>query len=180
MTNQDPSRQSARPRDRASQIKDAANEAFAKLSDVARDAGSRTKQAATETASSMSGQVKGLLDEQIGSGVSLAGAFASSIRVAADDLDKQSPMMASLVRNFAGKVEGYADEFQGQTVDQLARSASRFTRQQPALVFGLAAVAGFFLFRTMKSASDETQTSPPIQPSYEQPSYEGDGGLDHG
>jgi hypothetical protein len=123
----------------------------------------------------MSGQVKGLLDEQIGSGASLAGAFAGSIRLAADDLDKQSPIMAGLVRNFADKVEGYADEFQGQTVDQLARSASRFTRQQPALVFGLAAVAGFFLFRTMKSASEETESSPPIQPS-----YEGDNGSGHG
>ena len=175
MTNQHPSEQSARAREGASQVKDAANEAIEKLSDVARETGSRATRAARETASSMSGQVKGLLDQQIDSGVGLAGAFADSIRLAADDLDRPSPVMAGLVRNFAGKVEGYAGEFQGQTVDGLARTASKFTRQQPALVFGLAALAGFFLFRTIKSASQEADISPSIQPS-----YDGDSGSGHG
>jgi hypothetical protein len=66
----------------------------------------------------------------------------------------------------ADKVEGYAEDFQDQTVDHLIRSASDFTRRQPALVFGLAAVAGFFIFRTMKSA--QATASPPIQPTQEE------------
>jgi hypothetical protein len=40
---------------------------------------------------------------------------------------------------------------QDQSVDQLWRSASNYTRRQPAVVFGLAALAGFFALRTFKS-----------------------------
>ena len=175
MSNQDFRDQSARGRDRTSQLKETASEAYSKVADAASDVTSRAKQAATETASSMTGQVKGLLDDQIGSGVNLAGAFAKSMRVAAGDLDKQSPALAGVVRNFAGKVDSYANEFKGQSVDQLARSASSFTRQQPALVFGLAAVAGFFLFRAVKIAAEESASSPPIQPAYDT-----DGRMRHG
>jgi hypothetical protein len=147
-------------------IKDAATDAFAKASDAAREAGSKAKQAASDTATTVTDQVKELLDKQIGNGVNVASHFASSVKLAADDLDRNSPVMAGLVRSFADKVEGYADEFQDQTVEHLARTASDFTRRQPALVFGLAALAGFFIFRTMKSAPGTTN-SPPIQPQAE-------------
>jgi hypothetical protein len=146
--------------------KETANEAFAKASDMARQAGAKAKQAAADTASTMTDQVKDMLDRQIGSGANVASHFANSARLAADDLDAQSPMLAGLVRNFATKIEGYADDMQDQTVDHLIRSASDFTRKQPALVFGLAAVAGFFMFRTMKSA--QATSSPPIQPMQEE------------
>jgi len=36
-------------------------------------------------------------------------------------------------------------------VQQLVRTASDYTRKQPALVFGLAALAGFALLRVLKS-----------------------------
>jgi hypothetical protein len=146
-------------------VKDTANEAYAKASDMAREAGAKAKQAASDTATTITDQVKDMIDRQIGSGANVANQFASSVRVAADDLDAQSPMLAGLVRNFAGKVEGYAEDLQGQTVDHLTRAATDFTRKQPALVFGLAALAGFFMFRTMKSA--QGTASPPIQPMQE-------------
>ena len=150
---------------RTQKVKDAANDAAAKASSVAREAGAKAKQAASDAASSMTDQVKDMIDRQIGSGANVANQFASSVRLAADDLDAQSPMLAGLVRNFAGKVEGYAEDLQDQTVDHLARAAADFTRKQPALVFGLAALAGFLVFRTMKSA--QNTASPPIQPMQE-------------
>jgi hypothetical protein len=52
---------------------------------------------------------------------------------------------------------------ENQTVDQLTKSASDYTRRQPALVFGLAALAGFFAFRTFKNA--QSVAAPPIQPT---------------
>jgi hypothetical protein len=143
-------------------MKDAANEALSKASDMAREAGAKAKQAASDTASTMTDQVKDMIDRQIGSGANVASHFASSVRLAAADLDAQSPMLAGLVRNFAGKIEGYAEDMQDQTVDHLTRTAADFTRKQPALVFGLAALAGFFMFRTMKST--QATASPPIQP----------------
>lgn len=166
MTNQDFGRDNTTTRGRegkSANIKDAASDAFAKVSDAARDAGSKAKQAASDTASTVTDQVKELLDRQIGNGVNVAGHFASSVKLAADDLGRNSPVMAGLVRSFANKVEEYADEFQDQTVEHLTRTASDFTRRQPALVFGLAALAGFFVFRAIKSAPDST-SSPSIQP----------------
>ena len=152
----------SRPGEKNQNIRDAANHAFSRASDMARDATEQAKHAASATASTASRNVKDLLDRQIGSGADLAGHFAKSVRLAADDLAKESPMAAGFVRSFADTMDGYAEGLQEQTFEQLARKASDFTRREPALVFGLAAVAGFFVFRTMKSATPTA--SPPIQP----------------
>jgi hypothetical protein len=145
-----------------SRMRDAASDALSQASEMARDAGEKAKRAASETASSVTGHVKGLLDEQIGSGADVAGHLASSVRLAADDLSRQSPVLGGVVRGLADRIERYADDLQDQTVDQLVRTAGDFTRRQPALVFGIAALAGFFMFRTLKSAP--SITSPSIQP----------------
>ena len=111
----------------------------------------------------------GVLNDQLGVGAQSANRFAGSMRVAADDLERENPMLAGLVRGFAHNVDHYADRFEDQTVEQLVKSASDLTRRQPALVFGLAALAGFFAFRTFKSASDSSVSSPPIQPAHYHP-----------
>ena len=82
-------------------------------------------------------------------------------------------MLASLVRGFSHNVDNYAERLEGQTVEQLNQSASDFTRRQPALMFGLAAVAGFFAFRTFKNA--RSVSSPPIQPMQSDHASEGHG-----
>jgi len=145
-------------------IKEAASEAFAKAGDMAREGGAKAKQAASEAASTVNEQVREMLDKQIGNCWSFAGQVASSFKLAADDLDQKSPIAATLVRGFADKVEGYVEEFQDQTVEQLMRPASDFTRRQPALVFGLAALAGFFMFRTVRT--QVSSDSPPIAPEH--------------
>jgi hypothetical protein len=99
----------------------------------------------------------------------MAGHFASSVRLAADDLRSQSPLLSGAVRSFADKVETYADGMKDQTVEELVRTASDFTRRQPALVFGLAALAGFAILRTMKSAP--SVVAPPIQPGNHDAGY---------
>jgi hypothetical protein len=149
---------------RNKRMRDVEGEAFAKASDTARDAGEQAKRAAADAASTMSDHVMGILNEQLGVGAQSANRFASSMRLAADDLSRESPMLASLVRGFAHNVDDYAERLEGQTVEQLTQSASEFTRRQPALMFGLAAVAGFFAFRTFKNA--RSVSSPPIQPTH--------------
>ena len=170
MTNQDfrsdASSTAAHGKSGAESIKGAASDAFAKASDMARDAGSKAKQAASEAASDVNERVRGMLDKQIGNSWNFAGQVAGSFKIAAEDLDQKSPLAASLVRNFAEKVEDYAEEYQDQTVEQVVRTASDFTRRQPALVFGLAALAGFFVFRTVKTAQGSA-ASPPLQPEQE-------------
>jgi len=140
-----------------------AGDAFSKASDMARDAGARAKRAAAETASSVTDSVMDLLKEQLGTGAASAGRLADAMRVAAGDLSRESPLLAGVVRTFAGNVDSYANRLENQTVEQLTKTASDYTRRQPALVFGLAAVAGFFAFRTFKNA--QSVSSPPIQPT---------------
>ena len=150
---------------RNKKFRETPGEAFSKASDTARDAAEKAKRAASEAASSVSDHVMGLLNDQIGVGAQSANNFASSMRIAADDLERESPMLAGLVRGFAHNVDHYADRLEDQTVDQLVKSASDLTRRQPALVFGIAALAGFFAYRTFKTASDSSVSSPSIQPA---------------
>jgi hypothetical protein len=150
---------------RDKQFRESADEAFSRASDAARDAAEKAKRAASDAASTVSDHFMGLLNDQIGVGAQSANHFAGSMRIAADDLERESPMLAGFVRGFAHNVDHYADRLEGQTVEQLVKSASDLSRRQPALVFGLAALAGFFAYRTFKTASDSSVSSPPIQPA---------------
>jgi len=133
------------------------SDTLSQVSDAARSAASTAKKTASEAASTITDQVKELLDSQLASGVKMVGHLGNSAQRAADDLDQNAPQLAGLVRGVADRIEGYAYDMRDQSVDQLFRSASNFTRRQPALVFGLAALAGFFAFRTIKSTPLPTQ-----------------------
>jgi hypothetical protein len=142
----------------------------AKASELAGEAADKVRHTATETAATVSGEIKHLLDQQVSGGAAMAGHLASSAKRAAEELDRDAPPLASVVRALADRIDGVAASLQGQTVDQLVKGAGDFTRRQPALMFGLAAVAGFFVVRTLKS-TPPTVASPPIQASNE--------GLEH-
>ncbi|MGC2218514.1 MAG: hypothetical protein WA645_12760 [Pseudolabrys sp.] len=150
-------------------MREAANETFSKASETARDAGEKAKSVAAEAASTMSEHVMGLLNDQLGVGAHSAINFAGSMRVAADELEQENPMLAGLVRGFAKNVDQYTDQLEDKTVEQLLQSASAFTRRQPALTFGLAALAGFFAFRMFKNANASSVSSPSIQPTHSHP-----------
>jgi hypothetical protein len=154
-------------------MRDAASASFSKASDTARDAGEKAKRAAADAAATMTDSLVGLLNEQLGVGADSAGRFASSMRLAADDLERESPMLASLVRGVARNVDNYANSLEDQTIQQLAQKASDFTRRQPAMVFGAAAIAGFFAFRLFKNA--QSISSPPIQPTNYHPADNSNG-----
>ena len=117
------------------------------------------KRAASEAASTIGSHMKELLDNQLGSGADIIGQLGSSAHRAAEDLELNAPQLAGLVRGVADRMEGYAEELRDQSVEELFRSASNFTRRQPALVFGLAALAGFFALRTLKSTAPRPQSS---------------------
>jgi hypothetical protein len=106
--------------------------------------------------------VKNMLDRQIGSHISAAAVLAGAVKRAADDIEQKSPLAAGFVRKLSDRVEEFALTYEDETVEQLVRSASDFTRREPALVFGLAAFAGFLVFRTLNSVPTQ---APPLQPS---------------
>jgi hypothetical protein len=132
-------------------IRAKAGEAVSRLADVAQQAGTQAKEAASVLASDANQKAKGFLNQQVASGADLAGHVADSVRSAADNLDRSAPQLADLVRGAADRVEEFSRDIRGQSVDELMRTASDFTRRQPALVFGLASLAGFVLLRVLKS-----------------------------
>ncbi len=111
----------------------------------------KAQQAARATVSSVSEQVKDLLDRQVENGADMVGHLAASTKMAAEDLTENAPQLASLVQGLAERLDGYADDLRDQSVDQLWRNASDYTRRQPAVIFGVAALVGFFALRTIKS-----------------------------
>jgi len=145
-------------------VSGSADEPFDQISRAAREAGTKAKKAASEAASAIGDHFKEILDQQIGRNIGAAGVFAGSMKNAANDLDARSPVAASIVRDLAGRLERFAEDFEGETVEQLARSASDFTRRQPAVVFGIAALAGFLAFRAITIGRADT-SSPSIQPA---------------
>jgi len=109
-------------------------------------------EAASETAATISRQLTQLLDKQLADGADVMNQVASSVRLAADDLDDNVPQVAGVVRTLADKVDSYGGKLREQSIEQMFGSASALTRRQPGLVFGLAAVAGFLVFRTFSVA----------------------------
>src|SRR6201981_3802173 len=129
-----------------------AGEAISKVTDAAQQAGGQAKEAAASLASDASQKAKGFLNMQVSSGSDLAGHVARSVHCAADNLDSNAPQLAGLARSAAERVEQFSRDIRGQTVEDLVRTASELTRRQPALVFGLASLAGFLAFRVLKSS----------------------------
>lgn len=146
-----PNNQASRLGHESQDVRAKASEGVSKLADVAQQAGSQAKQTASSLASDANQKAKGFLNQQVASGAELAGHVADSARCAADSLDRNAPQLADLMRGAAKKVEEFSRDLQGQTVDDLMRTASDFTRRQPAVVFGLASLAGFLLLRVLKS-----------------------------
>jgi hypothetical protein len=153
-----------------------ASDAAAKLADVAQQASGQAKETASSLASDAQQKAKGLLNMQVTGGADLAGHVAESARHAADHLDRNAPQLAGLVRSAAERADELSQDLRGQTVEDLVRSASDFTRRQPALVFGLASIAGFLAFRVLKSNPPPSAEDhyPRSHDQYRQRQYPGD------
>jgi hypothetical protein len=167
MSNQDFGRDSpASNRDgRAQRTAKVEREGISSASAMAGD--DKTNQAsavATSAVATVTDQVKQLLDRQVHSGADMMGHVAGAVKRVGQELDRDAPQLAEMVRTAAEQMNEYADGLRHQSAEQLMRGASDFTRRQPAVVFGLAALAGFFVLRTLKS-TPSSAASPPIQPT---------------
>ena len=151
-----PESSSARSHTPSQDMRAKAGEAASKIADAAREAGGQAKQAASSLASDASKQAKGFLNMQVTAGADMVNHVVESARVAAERLDQDAPQLAGLVRNAADRAEEFSQDLRDQTVEDIIRTASDFTRKQPALVFGLASLAGFLAFRVLKSSPPES------------------------
>jgi hypothetical protein len=107
----------------------------------------------SQSASTITSQVQGVLDQQVVKGAKVVSSVAASARRAADELEPDTPQLAGLVRGMADRMQDYSRNLEDQSATDIYEAAADFTRRQPAVVFGLAALTGFFALRTFKSAS---------------------------
>ena len=133
-----------------------AGEAASTITDAARQASGEAKQGVSSLASDATKRAKGLLNMQVTAGADMVDHVADSARAAAESLDQNAPQLAGLMRNAADRAEAFSQDLREQTLEDLIRMASDFTRKQPALVFGLASLAGFLAFRVIKSSPPES------------------------
>ncbi|MCC6204345.1 MAG: hypothetical protein IT533_05095 [Hyphomicrobiales bacterium] len=134
----------------------------ARASSFAFQATDSVLQAASEGASSITHRVHGMLDEQVDRGAAMMSQVASSTRLAADDMSETLPHVAGLVGSMADRIDAFAEEVRDKTVDQVVGIAADFTRRQPLVTFGLAALAGFVVMRALGNSSVST---PPARPA---------------
>jgi hypothetical protein len=138
-----------------------AGDAASKIADAAREAGGQAKQAASSLASDASKQAKGFLNMQVTAGADMVNHVVESARAAAERLDQNAPQLAGLVRNAADRAEEFSQDLRDQSVGDLIRTASDFTRKQPALVFGLASLAGFRVPRAQEQSAGKRDGARP-------------------
>jgi hypothetical protein len=129
-----------------------------KVAEAAQQAGQQAKDAAVTIASTANEIAKGLINQQIAAGCQWIGQMADSTRGAAQSLEKDFPEFAGLLRQASDKVEAFSKELPDRSVDDLYRSVAEFHRQQPVVLFGAAAVLGFFAYRLFKNSAPQVGT----------------------
>ena len=124
--------------DTAANLSALADSATAKLSEVAEP----VKDKAMEVA-----------QQQKDAGADQVGHFARAMHGAASAIEREMPQFADYVHDAGQKLESLADDLRNGSVDDLMDRFGRYAKDQPALVFGGAMVAGFALTRFLKSSA---------------------------
>jgi hypothetical protein len=142
---------------------DRPNDTFSAASSLAQESVAAAKRVGSDAVATLSSELKELLNGQVRAGAHKLRHVARAARRAAEDLEQEAPFAAGLVRSVASSTDRYAQILREQSVEDIWFAGTAFTRRQPALVFGLAALAGFFAIRIVRST--EPVSSPSIQPS---------------
>jgi hypothetical protein len=115
----------------------------------------QAKDRATKTASALASEagerVHSYLDQQVVAGADLVEGVSNAMRVAANELGRTSPMLASAARRAADSVQNVSRNFKNKNADELLSEARDMVRRKPALVFGAAAGLGFLAFRVLNA-----------------------------
>lgn len=100
-------------------------------------------------------------EERKSAGADQLDMFARAIDHSASDLGEESPEIARYIHEAAGSLGRASRMLRERSVGELADSAAQFARQQPAVFFGGAVLAGLVLTRFLKSSpTNETARRP--------------------
>jgi hypothetical protein len=123
------------------------------LKETARTAADAFLQQASQFAGDVGHELTRTGEAQKARGVEAIRNLARAIDSAADELQGQSPLVASTVHEAARGVEGLSDSLSNRNVNELVDSAVRLARAQPVLFLGGSVAAGFALARFLMSGS---------------------------
>jgi hypothetical protein len=82
-----------------------------------------------------------------------------AVRNAANDIGKESPVVAGYVRDAAASIDKMAGGLRDHSVGDLLAMVTKFGREQPVAFFAGAVVAGFALSRFIKVGAREAAPS---------------------
>jgi len=140
----------------------------AKTTEAISDLGGAAKQAADTLVSAATDKLKDIANQEVVAGADLVGRVGKSVRVAGEHLKTNAPYLARFAFSAAQTIEESADQLRRQSIEGLARSTVEFARKRPEIVFGVAAVSGFLLFRLLNAgvsaASGQSYRSGDIYP----------------
>jgi hypothetical protein len=117
-----------------------------------RQVGKQARKAASSLASEASGRIAELAERQMETGADFVKEIAEAIRAAAEALDEGAPPAADLVRVAADRMESFSETIRDQSPQELLEAGADFARRQPAVVFGMAAIGGYVLYRVLNAA----------------------------
>ena len=109
-----------------------------------------------EIAEPIKDKAEQLAEEQKETGTSHIRTLASAVHGAARELEAGMPKIANSVHDAAQRIEQAADNIRNKNVDELVETFDQYARQQPAMVFGGAIIAGIVLSRFLKSTATAT------------------------
>jgi ElaB/YqjD/DUF883 family membrane-anchored ribosome-binding protein len=133
----------------------------ATAADTMSDLGDAAKQAAETLVSATTEKLKDVANQQVAAGADLVGHVGKSVRVAGEHLQRNAPYLARFAFSASQTIEKSADQLRVQSIESLARNTAEFARERPEIVFGVAAVSGFLLFRLLNAG-----VSGATRPSY--------------
>jgi hypothetical protein len=121
----------------------------------------------TEAVSEISSKVGGvardaatsLVETPKAAGADALEGVGRAVRNAADDIGKESPVVAGYVRNAAAHIDKAAGGLRDHSVGDLLAMVTKFGREQPVAFFAGAVVAGFALSRFVKVGVSEPAPS---------------------
>ena len=118
------------------------------ITEAVKDIGGKLGGAARDAALSMAETPKA-------AGVDAIEGVGRAVRNAADEIGKESPLVAGYVRDAAASIDKVAGGLRDRTIGDLLDMVTKFGRQQPVAFFAAAIVAGFALSRFVKSGMNE-------------------------
>ena len=112
-----------------------------------------------EVAEPMKEKAAEVAEKQKDAGADQIKIAAKAIHGAASQLETEMPQIAGYIHDAGQRLERAAEDLRQGNVDELMSKFGDYVRNQPAMVFGGAVVAGFALTRFIKSAAHQAQSS---------------------